>query len=44
MVADVVAVLGSGKSEVAVLVQSWRVKRAGWWKWRGKYNVKQTEE
>ena len=34
MVAGVVAVLGSGESEVAVLVQSGRVERAGWWKWR----------
>ena len=32
MVAGVVAVLGSGKSEVAVLVQSGRVERAGWWR------------
>ena len=30
VVAGVVAVLGSGKSEVAVLVQSGRVERAGW--------------
>ena len=44
MVADVVAVLGSGESEVAVLVQGWRVERAGWCKWRGEYNVKQTKE
>ena len=44
MVAGVVAILWSCKSEVAVLVQSGRVERAGWWKWRGKYNVKQTKE
>ena len=44
MVAGVVAVLGSGESEVAVLVQSWRVERAGWCKGRGEYNVKQTKE
>ena len=43
MVAGVVAVLGSGESEVAVLVQGWRVERAGWWKWRGEYDVKQTK-
>ena len=30
MVAGVVAVLGSGESDVAVLVQSGRVERAGW--------------
>ena len=35
VVAGVVAVLGSGESEVAVLVQSGRVERAGWWKGRG---------
>ena len=32
VVARVVAVLGSSKSEVAVLVQSGRVERAGWWR------------
>ena len=30
VVAGVVAILGSGESEVAVLVQSGRVERAGW--------------
>ena len=30
VVAGVVAVLGSGESEVAVLVQSGRVERASW--------------
>ena len=30
MVARVVAVLGSGRCDVAVLVQSGRVERAGW--------------
>ena len=44
VVAGVVAVLGSGESEVAVLVQSGRVERAGWCKGRGEYNVKQTKE
>ena len=37
LVAGVVAVLGSGKSEVAVLVQGGRVERAGWW--RGEVNI-----
>ena len=44
MVASVVAVLGSGESDVAVLVQGGRVERAGWCKGRGEYNVKQTKE
>ena len=30
MVAGIVAVLGSGESDVAVLAQSGRVERAGW--------------